>query len=144
MMSVCVLTTQLCQTLCNPMDCNTPGSSDNGILQARILEWVAMSSSRGSFWPRDQTHVSYVSCIGRQGTLFKKHLRDFPGSPMVKIWHFHYKGHGFYPWLGKFCLPWDAPKKSMETSRMLVDVYQPALGKGGGPDVQHLPTLWCK
>ena len=54
-MSVCVLTTQLCQTLCNPMDCNTPGSSDNGILQARILEWVAMSSSRESSQPRDKT-----------------------------------------------------------------------------------------
>ena len=36
-----------------------------GILQARILEWVAMPYSRGSSWPRDQTHVSYISCIGR-------------------------------------------------------------------------------
>ena len=38
----------------------------HGILQARILEWVAMPSSRGSSQPRDRTHVSYVSCIGRQ------------------------------------------------------------------------------
>ena len=38
---------QLCPTLCNPMDCNPPGSSGHGILQARILEWVAMPSSRG-------------------------------------------------------------------------------------------------
>ena len=37
-----------------------------GILQARILEWIAMPSSRGSSRPRDQTHISYVSCIGRQ------------------------------------------------------------------------------
>ena len=36
-----------------------------GILQARILEWIAMPSSKGSFQLRDQTHVSYVSCIGR-------------------------------------------------------------------------------
>ena len=40
-------------------------SSVHGILQAKILEWVAISSSRGSSWPRDQTHVSCVSCIGR-------------------------------------------------------------------------------
>ena len=52
-------------TLCNPMDCSTPGSSVHDILQARILEWVAMLSSRGSSQPEDQTHVSYVSCIGR-------------------------------------------------------------------------------
>ena len=51
-----------CLTLCDPMDCNPPGSSVHGILQARILEWVAMASSRGSSWPRDQTHVS---CVGR-------------------------------------------------------------------------------
>ena len=45
------------------MDCNLPGSSVHGILQARILEWVAMPSSRGSSQPRDQTRVFYVSCI---------------------------------------------------------------------------------
>ena len=48
---------QLGPTLCNPMDCSPPGSSVPGILQARILEWVAISSSRGSSQPRDQTHV---------------------------------------------------------------------------------------
>ena len=46
-------------------DCSPPGSSVQGILQARILEWIVMPSSRGSSPPRDQTHVSYVSCIGR-------------------------------------------------------------------------------
>ena len=50
-------------TLCDPMDCCPPGSSVHGILQARILEWVALPSSRGSPQPRDQTCVSYVSCI---------------------------------------------------------------------------------
>ena len=45
-------------TLCDPMDCSPLGSSVHGILQARTLEWVAMSFSRGSSWPRDQTHVS--------------------------------------------------------------------------------------
>ena len=47
---------------CNPMNCSLPGSSVHGILQARILEWVAISFSRGSSWPRDQT---WVACIGR-------------------------------------------------------------------------------
>ena len=52
---------QSCLSLCDPMDCNPPGSPDHGILQARILEWVTISSSRGSFQPRDQTRVSYTS-----------------------------------------------------------------------------------
>ena len=46
---------QSCPTLCNCMDCSPPGSSVHGSLQARILEWVAMPSSKGSSWPRDQT-----------------------------------------------------------------------------------------
>ena len=51
------------QLFCDPMDCSLPGSSVHGILQARILEWVAIFFSRGSFQPRDRTHVS---CLGRQ------------------------------------------------------------------------------
>ena len=54
---------QSCQTLCDPMHCSPPGSSVPGILQARILDWVAMPSSRVSSRPRDQT---CVSCIGRR------------------------------------------------------------------------------
>ena len=57
---------QLCLTLCDPMDCSLPGSSFHGIFQARILEWIAISFSRGSSQPRDQTWVSSFSCIGRQ------------------------------------------------------------------------------
>ena len=57
---VCVLVTQLCPTLCNPMDCSSPGSSVLGILQARILEWVAIPFSRSS-WPRNQTQVSCIA-----------------------------------------------------------------------------------
>ena len=63
---VCMLLLQSCLTLCNSMDCSLPGFPVHGILQARILEWVDMPSSKGSSWPRDQTHMSYVSCIGRQ------------------------------------------------------------------------------
>ena len=53
---------QSCLTLCDPMDCSPSGSSVHGILQARILEWVAISYSRGSSWPRDWTQVSCGSC----------------------------------------------------------------------------------
>ena len=52
---------QSCPTLCDPMDCSPPGSSIHGILQARILEWVAISFSRGSSQPRDQTQVSCIA-----------------------------------------------------------------------------------
>ena len=48
---MCVLVAQLCQTLCDPMNYSLPGSSVHGILQARILEWVAISFSRGSSQP---------------------------------------------------------------------------------------------
>ena len=57
---------QVCLTLWDPMHCNPKSSYVHGILQARILEWVAMPSSRGSSQIRDRTHVSYISCIGRQ------------------------------------------------------------------------------
>ena len=52
------LVAESCLTLCNPMDCSLPGSSVHGISQARILEWVAISFSRGSSWSRGQTHFS--------------------------------------------------------------------------------------
>ena len=60
--------TQLCPSLYDPMDCSPPGSSGHGISQVRLLEWVAISSPRGSSRPRDQTCVSCVSCTA--GGLF--------------------------------------------------------------------------
>ena len=60
--STCSVMCQLIVTL----DCSLPGSSVQGISQARILEWFAISFSSGSSWPRDQTHVSHVSCTGAQ------------------------------------------------------------------------------
>ena len=53
--------TQLYLTLCDSMDFILPGSSVHGISQARIMEWVAIPFSRGSFWPRDQTQVSCIA-----------------------------------------------------------------------------------
>ena len=53
-----LLVAKSCPIPCDPMDCSLPGSSVHGISQARILEWVAMPSSKWSSWPRDQTRVS--------------------------------------------------------------------------------------
>ena len=63
---VCAKSFQSCRTLCDSMDCSLPGFSVHGILQTRTLEWVAISFSRGSSWPRDQTRIFYVTCIGSQ------------------------------------------------------------------------------
>ena len=69
---------QLCPTLCDPLDCNPPGSSIHAIFQARILEWVAIPISRGSFWPRDQTRVSRIA--GRLFTIWATKI------PYMGIW----------------------------------------------------------
>ena len=69
----CCLLTQ-CLTLCDPMYCSPLSFSVHGILQARILEWVAISSSRGSSWPKDQT---WVSCLA--GGFFTP---EPPGKPL--------------------------------------------------------------
>ena len=58
---------QLCPTVCDPTDCSLPGSSVHGIFQARVLEWIAISFSRGSSQPRDQTWVSRTA--GRRFTV---------------------------------------------------------------------------
>ena len=70
---------QSCLMLRRPLDCSLPGSSIHGICQARMLEWVAMSCSRQSSWPRDRTCISCVSCIGRWVLYNYCHL----GSPQI-------------------------------------------------------------
>ena len=62
-----------CPTLCNPMECSLPDSSVHGISQARVLEWVVISFSRESSWPRDRTHIS---CLA--GRFF---TTESPGKP---------------------------------------------------------------
>ena len=74
---------QSCLTLCDPMDCSPPGSSIHGIPQARILEWVAISFSRGSSRPRDRTQVSRIG--GRRFNLWA--TREAPwvfNLPLIK------------------------------------------------------------
>ena len=76
-------------TLCNPMDCSTPGSSVPGIFQARILEWVAISSSKGSSSPRDWTLISCGSGIGRQ-ILYHWATWEAPPAPPQTFWPTQY------------------------------------------------------
>ena len=79
-MCVCVL--QSCLTLCDPMDCSLLSSSVHGILRAGILEWVAISFSRGSSWPRDRTWISSVT--GRFCTVWS--TREALVKSKHKIW----------------------------------------------------------
>ena len=74
----------------NPMDCNPPGSSVHGILLARILEWVAMLSSRGSSQPRDRLQVSHIA--GRFFTFWaigKRLLIDKSRSTLLSLFPFY-------------------------------------------------------
>ena len=98
-----------CLTLCDPVDCSPPGSSVHGIFQARILEWVAISFSRGSSWPRDRTQVSRIAgssniwatreAHGRKWRETKKPL-DENEREEWKIWlkaqHSENKDHGIW------------------------------------------------
>ena len=86
----CVKSLQLCPTLCDAMDYSPLSSSVHGILQARILSWVAVPSSRGSSQPRDWTCISYISCIGKRVLYHWRHLGSFLLSH-------------FPPILGLFC-----------------------------------------
>ena len=80
-LSICVSSVaQSCLPLCDPMDFSPPASSVLGILWARILEWVAMPSSRGSSPPRDHTCVSCVSWIGRW---ILHHCTTWEGPPFT-------------------------------------------------------------
>ena len=78
-LKVKVLVAESCLTLCNPVDCSPLGSPVHGVLQARTLEWTAISFSRGSFQPRDWT---WVSCI--EGRFFLWAIRK---AHMITIGH---------------------------------------------------------
>ena len=77
---------QACLTLCDPVDCTPPGSSVHGILQAWILEWVAISFSRGSSWPGDRIQVSHIA--GRRFNLCttREARRSSIESAKTRLW----------------------------------------------------------
>ena len=82
---------QACLTFCDRMGCILAGSSVHGIFQARILEWVTVSSSRGSSQPRNQTHVSHMSYTGRWVLYHCHHL----GSPEYNLFE-NFSSFGFH------------------------------------------------
>ena len=87
-----VLIAQSCLTLCNLMKCSWPGSSVCGNLQARILEWVAIPFSRGSYWPRDWTLVSCIA--GRFFTVWATRDAQLKVHKFKKILYFLKKERG--------------------------------------------------
>ena len=99
---------QSCSALHDPMDSSPPGSSVHGTLQARVLEWLAMPSSKGSSQTRDPTHVSSVSRIGRWAL--------YPCRPLGSLW---------YP-LGP-CNPQPLPLHSISWEPPDYTVFSPAL-----------------
>ena len=111
--------TQSCPTLCDPMDCSLPGSSVHGIFQARVLEWVTISFSRGSSQPRDWTLVSRVA--GRCFTVWAT-VKEGPINSGVPAWSHRVNTWGLLPmpsrssvntmpdapitWWGRVCPYW--------------------------------------
>ena len=102
---------QSCLTLCNPVDCSPPGSSLHGILQAGILQWVAIPFGHKSlsWWKwlvlwnqRELGSHSFSSLIflSLSFLIYKMGPWDFPGGPVVTTLSFHCWSHGFDPWLG--------------------------------------------
>ena len=84
-MKVCCVLGSACPILCGPMNYCPPGSSVHGISQARILEWVAISYSRRSFWPRDRTQDSCISCTGTRILYHYHHLgSDHEREPPIQ------------------------------------------------------------
>ena len=92
--SICVQSLQSCLILCDPMDCSPSGSSVHGIFQARILECVAMPSSRGSAKPRDWTSIYCISWIEadslslshREAQSWWLNWRVFCVGPVCQVW----------------------------------------------------------
>ena len=94
-----MLVAQSCPTLCDPMDCSPPGSSLYEIFQARILEWIAISFSRGPSQPRDRTQVSCIA--GRCFTDWATREATLDADLLENC---YIRRDGFDPWVGK--IPW--------------------------------------
>ena len=118
------------------MDSSPSGSSVHGILQARILEWVAMPTSKGSSWPKDWTRIFYNSCIGRQVLYHQHHL----GSPYClsesesesesrSVMSDSLRPHGLHR-------PWNSPGQNTRVGSLslLQGIFPP---QGSNPGLPH-------
>ena len=131
---VCVLT-QSYLILCDPKDCSLPGSFVHGIFQARILEWVAISFSKGSSWSRDGTHVFRISCTGRP---ILYHCAPWEGHSliiMLKLLGIIYKTFFFYLALKLIFSVSSCWKRSSKGCDLLVDSWA---GPGQSDTPHHL------
>ena len=127
---------QLCLTLCDPMDYSPPGSSVHGILQARIVEWVALPSSRGSSQDRGRTHISYVSCIDRRVLYNWCYL----GSPRFLI----YLSLSPSPFITMFVFYYFSKKPfEFREIQVLISVSQ-SVNRKSPSDIRILPSPYAK
>ena len=104
----CCLVAKLCPTLCNPMDCSPPGFFVHEISQARILEWVAISYSRGFSQPKDRNGVSCSSLTLQADSLLLNHWRRERQPTAVFL---PGKSHGQRSLVGYS--PWDHKESEM-------------------------------
>ena len=117
---LCLLT-QSCMALCDLMDCSPPGPFVHGILQARILEWVAVPSSRGSSWPRDRIQVSHRQILYCLSYLLLSHSVESDSL----------RPHGLYP--ARLLSLWDSLGKNTEMGcHALVQGIFPSQGSNPG------------
>ena len=145
---------QLCLTLCHALDHSLPGSSVRGILQARILEWVVMPSSRGPSQPRDQTHISNVFCIGMQvlyhwASLVAQLVKNPPAMWETWVRSLGWedsleKGKTIHSGILAWRIPWTSPwgRKESDTSEQLsLFTFLPRLLPPGKPTVEWYSTF---
>ena len=135
---------QLCPMFRDPINCSLPGYSVHGILQARMLEWVAMPSSRASSWPRDWTSISWVSCIGRKVLYHGANWEAQSESEIYSV-----VSDSLWP-LGLYS-PWNFPGQNTGVgSHFLLQGIFPALGLNPGLlhcrqilyQLNHQGSLW--
>ena len=131
---------QSCLTLCDPVDCSPPGSSIHGILQARILEWVTISFSRGSSRPRDQTQVSRIG--GRRFNLWASREAKVTINPGGRCCYsqppFHWWGNQHRKKLSN--LAKDIQLETL-TPEVMLPTFPDLLPTSQLPEASHYPCL---
>ena len=122
-----VLVSQSCPTLCDPLDCSPLGSSVHGILQARIVEWVAIPFLRGSSWPKDWIHISHKADRFFTVWATMKPIVKVYHNLILKIWKLGCELFFFF-WL----YPWYVVEKAIATHSSVLSWRIQGTGEPGG------------